>query len=128
MAFNLDCTLGGVSITGQTTPFIENLLEGSSDIVTLGGVQYTDFLYQRRGWTISYEVLNEADYDAIRAVYDLQFSDYEYPNFTCVYYDVVNSPVRMYLNNKIIEKDGCRIRKIEIKVIERSPIYGGVVS
>lgn len=128
MANNLDCTLGGVSIVGQTVPFIENLLEGSSDLVTLGGVQYTDFLYQRRGWTINYEVLNEADYNAIRAVYDAQFTDYEYPDFTCSYYGVTNSSVRMYLNDKVIEKDGCRIRQISIRVIERSPIAGGVVS
>lgn len=122
---NLDCILGGVNIQGQTIPFVENIIEGTTDNVTLNGTQYTDFMFQKRGWTINFKVRNEAQYNALRAVYNAQFSTNSYPNFSCVYYGVNSLPVRMQLNDKFIELDGCQIRDVEIKLTEKTSVITG---
>jgi len=122
---NLDCTLGGVNIQGQTIPFVENIIEGATDLVTLDGSQYTDFMHQRRGWTINFKVRNESQYNALRAVYNSQFTTFTYPAFSCPYYGVNGVHVRMYLNDKFIQADGCQIRDVEIRLIEQSAVYTG---
>lgn len=122
---NVTGTLGGVQLEEFTIPFNETPLENAVDVTTLDFTVYTDFVNQKREWELNWRVLDESQYNAIRAVYDTQFTTGVYPTFVVPYYGI-NSKVRMYINAKNIQKDGCHIKDVQIRLLERGP--GEVIS
>lgn len=95
------------TLSGETMPpieldFIHTPTENAVDVVTLDGSMYTDFVSQQYSWTFNYESLTQAEYDAMRAIYDSQFTSYEYPLLSIPYYSLTDQPVRMYINEKNI--------------------------
>ena len=113
---NLTFSLDSLTLQVPTVPFLDQPLENATDIVTLGGDMYTDFISQRRSWKLRWAVLDETQYNNLKAIYDAQFSTSTYPTFVLPYYSI-NTPVRMHINDKDIRKDGCQIRNVEIELI-----------
>lgn len=99
----ITATLDGVAMPQIQRDFINAPIENASDVTTLSGELYTDFISVEHTWEFNYESLTQAQYDALRAIYDSQFeSPYEYPLLSIPYYDLVDQPVRMYINDKNI--------------------------
>lgn len=113
---NLDATLGGVAISEFTIPFLERPLENATDVFTLAGETYTDWVSQGLEWTINFKQLSKADYDALRDVYDDQFVNGVYPTFVLAYYSI-NTQVRMYINDKDIRWDGECVYNVSIRLV-----------
>lgn len=106
--------LNGVDMPPIEIDFINTPTENATDVVTLDGSMYTDFISQNYGWTFNYGSLTKAQYDIIRAVYDSQFTSYEYPLLTIDYYSVEDQPVRMYINEKNIWNNCGDIQNVQI--------------
>lgn len=82
--------------------FINTPIERATDVETLDASMYTDFVAQVEAWTFNYQSLTQAQYDALRAVYDNQFTNYVYPLLSIPFYGLEDQPVRMYINEKNI--------------------------
>lgn len=116
---NLTGTLGGLQLEAFVIPFIETPLENSQDNTTLDFTMYTDFINRKREWELNWKVLTEDQYDDLKAVYDSQFTTHTYPTFVVSYYSI-STPVRMYINPKDIQRDGCQIRDVQVRLVEET--------
>lgn len=114
---NMTGTLGGVVIDKFTIPFLERSIENAADVVTLDGTMYTDFININKEWTINFEELCHADYNEIKTVYNNQFSNGEYPTFVLPYL-TVNASVRMWINERNVQKDGTSVRGFQVRLRE----------
>lgn len=109
-----------LSVNGNPYPalerkFISKNMELTTDNVTLNNVMYTDFSGNTfNQWTINYQSLTEAEYDAIRADYDAQFATNLYPVIDIPFYDVADQPARMYINEKDIWNNCGSVEGVEI--------------
>ena len=114
--------LNGVELPEFSTPFVENIIENAADVVTLDGTMHTDFVNQRQGFALRWDVLSLDDYEIIRTIYNSQFGTGEYPEFTCDYYDADNVPCRMYINDRDVRRMGCDVYDVEVKLIRSGSI------
>lgn len=120
---SLTDTTGTLVLPRLEIPLSTDTIEGATDVETLDGNIYTDFIRQKRRWTIPYTILTEAQYDAIRAYYDQQFlTPWSYPLLTIPYFDITNVPVRMYLNVKEVWKDCGDVQNVVITLRESRQI------
>jgi hypothetical protein len=106
-------------------PFTEQPVEGVSDVQTLSGNVYTDFLYQKRIWKHKWAYMTEQEYLELRAFYDRQFTDYKYPLVTIPDLGVENVPVRMSINNRNIVNNCGVVSGVEITLRETAQINAG---
>ena len=111
-------TLGGLVLEVPSTPFIEKNRENASDIMVLDGSIYTDFISNKKGWEINFGKLTAEQYNALRAVYDSQFTTLEYPTFDVPEMSI-NTPVRMYINDKDIKGYGDWVSNVTITLLEQ---------
>ena len=81
--------------------FLDMPLENATDVTTLDGSMYTDFVNQKKEWVFNYDSLTEDQYNDIRAIYDSQYSTNDYPSLSIPYYSF-NQACRMYINTKDI--------------------------
>lgn len=96
-------TLNGVQLPPLEQDFINNNLENAVDVTTLDGAVYTDFVDNDFAiWTMEWDSLTQAEYDAIRAIYNSQFTTFEYPLLSIPFYSIEDVPVRMTINEKEI--------------------------
>lgn len=97
---------GTLELPELEVPFSESTIESARDVQTLDYNVYTSFIAQKRVWEHAWSYLPEADFDAIKAYYDRQFSTYQYPRISIDGLDVDNVVVRMTLTPRRII-DGC---------------------
>jgi hypothetical protein len=120
---SLTDTNGTLELPRLEVPFTTEIIEGATDVETLDGNIYTDFIRQKRRWTISYTILTEARYNSIKAYYDQQFiTPWAYPLLSVPYFDIDNVPVRMYLNPKEVWKDCGDVQNVTITLRESRQI------
>lgn len=115
---NISPVLDGLTLPPLAIPFIETPLENATDIITLSGDMYTNFVNQRQEWELNWNKLDEADYNAIYAIYANQFTNAVYPVFELPYYNI-NVSVRMYINEKDIQNDGCWVRNVTVRLVRQ---------
>lgn len=115
---NITGTLGSLQLETFTIPFAESPIENAVDIITLDGTLYTDFINKSREWTLNWAMLHEDDYNALKTIYDTQFTSGQYPVFELPYYSI-NVPVRMYINSKDVRRDGCNIMNVNVRLREQ---------
>lgn len=94
-------------LNGQQMPRIERDFisipqENAVDVVPLSGKLYTDFVSVEESFTFNYQSLTQDQYDTLRAIYDSQFTTFEFPVLSIPFYGIENQPVRMYINDKNI--------------------------
>lgn len=103
IAASLSDSTGSLDLPPIEMKFLSTPLENAVDVTTLNGDVYTDFAGgQKASWEFNYDSLTEDEYNAIRAYYDRQFTDYAYPELTIPHYSLSDQPVRMYINEKDI--------------------------
>lgn len=99
----ITASLNGVDMPRIQKDFINTPQENATDIVTLSGEMYSDFVSVEQSYTFNYESLTQDEYDALRAIYDSQFeTPFEYPLLSIPFYDITDQPARMYINEKNI--------------------------
>lgn len=117
-------------LNGQEMPplevqFLNQNIENAVDVETLDASVYTDFVSNDLAeWTFNYAKLTEAQYDALRAIYDSQFTLFQYPVLTIPYYNT-DSPVRMYINTKDIWNNCGSVQNVQIRFRETRQLGGG---
>lgn len=94
----IQATVNGINLPPIEQQFLSTPIENATDVVTLSGETFTDFTSQGRAWTFNYDSLTKEQYDAIRSLYDAQFTDYQYPELSIPFYSVVSQPCRMTIN------------------------------
>lgn len=117
--------LNDVELPVFSTPFIENVIENAKDVVTLDGTMHTDFVNQRQGFSLKWDTLSIDEYEIIRDIYNLQFSNGEYPEFTCDYYDAVDVPCRMYINDRDVRVMGCEVYDVVVRLVRSGSTNNG---
>lgn len=114
---------GTITLPPIEQEFLHTPIEAAVDVTTLDNSMYTDFTGQNaHSWTYNYATLTKAQYDAIRAYYDAQFTDYEYPLLSTPFYSLSDQPVRMYINEKNIWDNCGDIQNVQITFRETSQL------
>ena len=112
--------LGGVQLPNYAS--LREITEPNvAKNVTLDGSLYVDFYNNRRKWEISWKLLKAAEYDTIRALYDLQFSSQTMLQFVV---DPLGLfvPVYISINEKNIKWNGQLIEGFTITLEEQYAI------
>ncbi len=109
--------INDVQLPLVSTPYKENVIENATDVVTLDGSLHTDFVSQRQGFELRWDVMTLDEYETIRAFYDGQFTGNDYVLFTDDYYDVTDVPCRMYINDRDVRVMGCEVYDVEVKLV-----------
>lgn len=112
--------LGGLQLPNYAT-LKEVTQPNLSKNVTLDGSLYVDFYNNRRVWEISWKYLKPAEYNAIRAKYDLQFTSQTMLQFIV---DPLGLfvPVFISINEKNIKWNGQLIEGFTITLEEQYAI------
>lgn len=118
----ITASLNGIPMPAIERDFIDTPIENAADVMTLDGSLYTDFVSQERQWTFNYASLTEAQYNALRAAYDDQFTSYQYPTLSIPYYSLTDKPVRMTINPKSIVDNCGTVQGVEINFRETSQL------
>lgn len=109
-----------ISVNGVEYPMLERKFiitpqELMTDVVTLSNDMYTDYSGNTYNeWTINYQTLTDAQYQAIRADYDAQKTTGEYPVIDIPFYGVEDQPARMFLNERDVWNNCGSIEGLEI--------------
>lgn len=117
----ITATLSGTTMPPIERDLVDTPIESAVDVETPSGDIYTDFVAQKRMWTFNYASLTKAQYDALRAIYDSQFTLFQYPVLSIPFYSVVDQPVRMYINEKHIWDNCGSVAGVQIRLRETSP-------
>jgi hypothetical protein len=107
--------VNGVAYPPIELDFINQNLENAADVVTLDGSLYTDFTDNSHGlWSLQWDSLTETEYNAIRADYDAQFTNYQYPTLTIPHYGLTDVPVRMTINERSVWRHCGDVQNVQI--------------
>lgn len=90
-------TFADPQIPVSTTP-----IEISREIEVLSGSVYTDYVSQKRTWTVTFKFMDIATYTSLKGFYDRQFSLFQYPLLTITDDNAVDIPVKMTINSQQI--------------------------
>lgn len=116
-------TLNGAAMPPIELEFLQTPVEMAVDVVTLDNSLYTDFSGNRHSsWTYNYESLTQSQYDTLKAAYDDQFADYQYPLLSIPYYSVTDVPCRMFINEKNIWDNCGSVQNVQITFRETSQL------
>lgn len=123
----IQATLTGSGMLPYALPpiehdFINTPTENAADVVTISGDMYTDFTSQESTWEFNYSSLTEAQYAAIREIYDSQFTEYTYPTLSIPFFSLEDKPVRMYINEKNIWNNCGDVQNVQISFRETSQL------
>lgn len=96
--------LGGVVMPKYTE--LQRLFDpNETDIVTLGGFLYTDFINNRRSWRLSWKLLREEDYTTIQNLFLKQYETGVYHPLQLPAYNIY-TPVKMGISDHNIKYNG----------------------
>lgn len=121
MAKDMKMVLGGVTLPKPST-FKRTLVPNETDVVTLGGNLYTDFVNNRREWQVSWQnILEETDYQAIQDLYLAQYENETYHHLFFPAYDIY-TPVKMNISEQKIKMNGKLVENFTITLKEQYAI------
>jgi hypothetical protein len=111
--------LGGVTLPTPDLPFKRITTPNETDNTTLDGTIYTDFINRRRSWSMTWGALSETEYDAIRAIYNAQYTNQQYPILQIAHYSLVAAVKMNVTPEDDIRRDGTCIRGFGITLLEQ---------
>lgn len=116
---NITVVLGGVTLPEPDVPFKRINIPNETDVRPLDGTLYTDFVSRLRGWRLEWGSLSEADYDAIVAIYEAQYTTEVYPVLEIEYYDIIAAVKVNRAPEADIRRGGTCIRGFWIELLEK---------
>ena len=115
---NLEVSLNSTALPMfRAEDFKELLNANESDNKTLDGSLYTDFIGLNRSWQIKWPRLTDTQYDAIRALFDYQFTNETYLTLEIPYYSI-DTIAKLEISSKDIKWDGRYIYDFSVTIIE----------
>lgn len=112
-----------IDLNGQALPmfraedFREILKPNESNNQTLDGSIYTDFVGLNRSWQVKWPRLTDTQYDAIRALFNSQYTNESYLHLEIPYYSI-DTTAKLEISAKDIKWDGCYIYDFSVTIIE----------
>lgn len=101
-------------------------IENATDVQTLSGEMYTDYISLRMELTLSWSVMHQDDYEILYSIYRSQFEcPPRCPLFTTTYCtgeDITDEPVRLKLNARDNRRDCCEVHGVELIVTLKRPV------
>jgi len=115
---NLEVSLDSTALPLVLAENFKELLKANeSNNQTLDGSIYTDCMGLNRSWQIKWPRLTDTQYDAIRALYDSQYTNESYLHLEIPYYSI-DTTGKLEISAKDIRWDGCYIYDFSITIIE----------
>jgi len=121
----ITATLNGIAMPPIEQKFLKRPLENATDVVTLDGNMYTDFISLNEAWEFNYVIMTEAEYDLIKAAYEAQFTTYEYPLLSIPFFGITDQPARMSINEQDIWNNCGDVQNVQIQFRLTDQIDGG---
>lgn len=121
----ITATLNGLALPPIEQKFLKRPLENATDVTTLDGNMYTDFISLNEAWEFNYVIMTEAEYAAILTAYNDQFTTYEYPLLSIPFYGISNQPARMYINEQDVWNNCGDVQNVQIQFRFTDQIDGG---
>lgn len=121
MSKDMAMVLGGRLLPKPST-FKRTLIPNETDITTLGGTLYTDFVNNRREWEVGWKlILEDTDYDTIQELY---LEQYENQTYHILQFDAygIYTPVKMNISAQKIKYNGTLIEAFTITLKEQYAI------
>jgi hypothetical protein len=116
----LTIILGGVTLPEQTQ-LLETTTPIETDVQSLDGSLYTDFINIRRSWSVGLVPLCRDDFDAIYTVYKNQYTNETYTTFVCAARSI-NTVVKVNISDQDIKWNGDRVDSFTITLKEQFAI------
>ena len=113
----ITATINGWQMPAIELDFIDTPIENATDVITIDGSIYTDFVNQLKEWTFNYSTMTKAEYDRLRSEYDKQFTSYEYPTLEIPFFGF-SGKTRMYISQAKIWNNCGDVEGIEVKFRE----------
>ena len=122
MSKDMTIVIGGVTLPKPST-FKRSYIPNETDIETLGGGLYTDFINNRREWVIGWKnLLEDTDFEAIKSLYFDQYQNETYPLMTFEAYSIEDVPVKMNIAEQNIKLNGTIVENFLITIKEQYAI------
>ncbi len=118
LTLTLTDTQDTVTYTLLEVPFTTEDVTGKSEITTLSGNIYVDYLYNKRQWKHKWKTMSEAQYNKLRGFYDRQLTTYKFPLLSVPEYGVENVPVAMNISARKTVNNCLRVEDVEITLRE----------
>lgn len=118
LTLTLTDTQDSVTYTLLEVPFTTEDVGGKSEITTLSGNVYVEYLYNKRRWKHKWKSMTAAEYAKLRGFYDRQLSLYKFPLLTIPEYGVSNVPVVMAISARKTVTNCLRVEDVEITLRE----------
>lgn len=119
----ISATLNALALPRIERELVQTHIDQITDIVTLDNSMYSDFSGDRyNSWTFYYASLTEDEYNAIKTIYDDQFTLFQYPTLTIDYYSVSEIPVRMSINPKSIIDNCGTVQNVQLSFRETAQL------
>ena len=122
MSYQLTLTDDTKSYTWEVLeiPIQDNYVEGTGDNTTLDGNVFTDFLYLKKNFKLSWNIMSAIDFAELRGFFERQFELAKYPLMTISEAGWSNIPVRLSLSDGGVV-DNCE-RRQNIKLSMRESV------
>lgn len=118
LTLTLTDTVDTVTYNLLEVPFTTEDVAGKTDITTLSGNVYVDYLYNKRRWIHKWKTMSESEYNKLRGFYDRQLSLYKFPLLSIPEYGIENVPVVMSISARKTVNNCLRVEDVEIKLRE----------
>lgn len=118
LTLTLTDTVDTVTYALLEVPFTTEDVTGKSEITTLSGNVYVDYLYNKRRWIHKWKTMSEAEYNKLRGFYDRQTTLYKFPLLSIPEYGISNVPVVMTISPRKTVNNCLRVEDVEIKLRE----------
>lgn len=99
-------------------PLQEATIEGAVDVKTYDNNISTYFTANKRQWSHTWPLMTESEYNALRAYYDRQWTDFKVPLLSLDHYSISLLPVRMYMEPKDVIDNCGRVENVTIRLRE----------
>jgi len=121
----LTTDLGVLNLPQFEIPVREETLENATDVTTLDFNVYTDFINTKRKWNFGWSILTESEYNAIKAVFESQYTLFQYPRLSIPALGIVNVPVRLTTNSKDVVTNCGEVANFQITMRETAQMPSG---
>jgi len=101
-----------------STPLTEQVIEASSEVMTLDLNIYVDLLNTKRLWIIRWGYMSASDYQTLRGFYDRQFTLLKFPRVTITDMGITSVVVKATLSDKRITDESGLIENVELVLRE----------
>lgn len=99
-------------------PLTEQVIESSTEVVTLDLNIYVDLFETKRVWTIRWGYMDAASYAILRGYYNRQFTNLRFPDVTIADLNVASVVVKASLNDQNISDESGLVENVELVLRE----------